>query len=262
MLAMAIEAEGVTVRRMGRVVLDAISLRIADGERVSVIGPNGAGKSTLMAALAGLLPLAAGTVRLDDRPMSRLRRREIARRIAYVPQSHDGYLGFRVREVIETGRYAHVEPLTPLGPQDHQAVAEAVATCGLGDLLDRPVDTLSGGERQKVWLAAALAQRSTMLLLDEPTSALDPAHQVELIRIINAFAAGGGTLVVICHDLNLPLALGGRVIALQAGRLNFDEPVAALEDTERLGRLFNTRFELHHGTEGRSRSIHPVVTEP
>ena len=107
--------------------------------------------------------------------------------------------------------------------------------------------------------------KSTLLhvlgLLDEPTSALDPAHQVELIRIMQTFAAAGGTLVVICHDLNLSLALGGRVVALQAGRLCFDEPVAALEDTERLGRLFGTRFEIHRGAEGRSLSLHPVVTE-
>ncbi len=262
MARMAIEAEAVTVRRLGRVVLQDVSLRIADGDRVSVIGPNGAGKSTLMATLAGLLPVAGGTVRLDGRPIARLRRREIARRIAYVAQTHDGYLGFRVREVVESGRYAHVEPLTPLGPQDRQAVDDAVAACALADLLDRPVDTLSGGERQKVWLAAALAQQSPLLLLDEPTSALDPAHQVELIRIMQTFAAAGGTLVVICHDLNLSLALGGRVVALQAGRVCFDEPVAALEDPERLERLYGTRFEIHRGPEGRSLSLHPVVTEP
>jgi len=254
---MAIDADHLTIERLHRPVLRNVSLRITGGEVVSVIGPNGAGKSTLMAALLGLLPVAEGAVRLDGVPIERLPRRQVARRIAYVPQVHDGYLGFTVREIIEAGRYAHLEPLDPLSPEDHEKVKSAAAATGVEPLMDRTVDTLSGGERQKVWIAAALAQATPILFLDEPTSALDPAHQVELIRIMRAFIGSGGhTLVVISHDLNLPLALGGRVLALRDGAVAFDEPVETLLDTSRLENLFGTHFVLHRNPAGDGASIH------
>jgi len=255
-LSADLEVEGLTVQRLRRLVLRDVSLRIEKGQCVSIIGPNGAGKSTLMAAMLGLLPAAGGTVTLDGTPIGRLPRREIARRIAYVPQIHDGYLGFCVRDVIESARYAHVEPLDPLTEADRQAIVAAVSATGVGPLLERTVDTLSGGERQKVWIAAALAQQSPMLFLDEPTNALDPAHQVELIRIMRRFAADGNTLMVICHDLNLALALGGRVVALREGAIFFDEPVTVLHKTDRLAELFGTSFVLHHDGDGTAVSIH------
>lgn len=247
---MTIEAEKLTIRRLGRTVLQDVSLQINDGECVSIIGPNGAGKSTLMAGLLGLIPAASGDVSLNGAPLGRLSRREIARRVAYVPQIHEGYMGFRVRDVVETGRYAHVRPLDPLSEVDHRAIAEAVEACRIGDLLDRTVDTLSGGERQKVWIAAALAQQAPAMFLDEPTNALDPAHQAELIRIMRHLAGGTRTLVVICHDLNLPIALGGRVVAIREGRVVLDGGVEMLLDTARLRELFGADFVLHRGEEG------------
>ncbi len=255
---MPIEADNLTVQRLGRTVLDGVSLRIADGDCVSVIGPNGAGKSTLMMAMLGLLPAAGGSVRLDGEPLARFSRRQIARRIAYVPQIHDGYLGFRVRDVVESGRYAHLDPLEPLGEADQRAVDAAVRAAGIVDLLDRPVETLSGGERQKVWIAAAFAQESPTLFLDEPTSALDPAHQADLIAMMQHHWRKRHAIVVICHDLNLPLALGGRVLALRQGKIAFDEPVQVLEDTARLQSLFGTPFDVHRGPEGEM-SVHVRV---
>jgi len=250
-----IEADRLMVERLGRAVLRGVSVRIADGERVSVIGPNGAGKSTLMASLAGLLPIAGGSVRMNGTAIHRFKRRDIARQLAYVPQIHDGYMGFRVRDVVEAGRYAYLEPLAALGRQDREAVDEAVAACRIGNLMERCVATLSGGERQKAWIAAALAQQTQMLFLDEPTNALDPAHQVDLIRIMRDFAGAGRTLLVICHDLNLALALGGRVVALRSGSVFFDESADVLRDTGRLSELFGTSFDLHRGSDGRSVSI-------
>ncbi len=255
---MTIEAEKLTIRRLGRTVLQDISLRINDGECLSVIGPNGAGKSTLMAGLLGLLPAVSGRVYLDGKPIGQLSRREIARRVAYVAQIHDGYMGFPVRDVVEAGRYAHIRPLDPLSEADRKAVSEAVEACRIGDLLDRTVDTLSGGERQKVWIAAALAQQAPAMFLDEPTNALDPSHQAELIRIMRRLAGGSHTLMVICHDLNLPLTLGGRVVAIRGGRVAFDGPVESLLDTARLRGLFGTEFELHR-SEGGGTSIHLKV---
>ncbi len=253
---MTLEADRLVVRRLGVTVLREVSVRIGAGGCVSIIGPNGAGKSTLMMALAGLLRADGGHVRIEGRPIDRFRRRDIARRLAYVPQIYEGYLGFTVRDVIEAGRYAHLDAMASPGEADGRAVAQAVRACRVEAFLDRPVETLSGGERQKVWIAAALAQQTPTLLLDEPTNALDPAHQSDVVRILRALSREGRTLVVICHDLNLSLALGGRVLALREGAVFFEEPVEALRDTARLERLFGTPFDLHHGA-GSSFSLHP-----
>lgn len=239
-----------TVHRLRRLVLRDVSLRIGDGDCICIIGPNGAGKSSLMAALLGLLPVSGGSVLLDGTPINRLSRRAVARRVAYVPQIHEGYMGFRVREVVESGRYAYLDPLDSLSEEDHQAIRGAVEACRIESLLDRPLDTLSGGERQKVWIAAALAQQTSILFLDEPTNALDPAHQAELIRIMRTFSAAGKTLLVICHDLNLPLMLGGRVLALRDGQAVFTGPVEALLDTDRLREIFHTDFVTHGSADG------------
>ncbi len=252
---MTIRADGLSVKRLGRAVLHGVSIRIDPGECVSVIGPNGAGKSTLMAALLDLVPASDGDVQLNGEPIRKLSRRRIARQIAFVPQLHEGYLGFRVRDVVESGRYAYVDPLSPLSQEDHSAVDAAVDACRISQLLERTVDTLSGGERQKVWIAAALAQQTPVLFLDEPTNALDPAHEIDLIRIMRRFAEAGNTLLVICHDLNLPLALGGRVIALKQGRVFFDEPVEFLHQTARLADLFDTPFVLHRQIDGDALSV-------
>lgn len=256
---MPIEADQLSVSRLGRLVLRDVSLRVDDGQCVSIIGPNGAGKSTLMSALLGLLPVDGGTVRLDGTPIGKLPRRAIARRVAYVPQIHEGYLGFAVRDVIEAGRYAHVDPLSPLSAADHQAVVSAAEATHVADLLDRPVDTLSGGERQKVWIAAAMAQASPILFLDEPTNALDPAHQAELIRLMRKLHVGGKTLLVICHDLNVPLALGGRVIAVRDRGIAFEGAVETLLDVDLLRRIYDTDFALHRGPNDKTWSIQLAI---
>jgi len=253
---MQIQADQITVKRLGRTVLHDVSLRIQPGECISIIGPNGAGKSTLMATLLGLLPTMGGAVTLNNTPICKLARRQIARFVAYVPQLHDGYLGFRVREVIESGRYPYVDPLEPLSENDRRAIAAAIAATGVEPLLERTVETLSGGERQKVWIAAALAQETPALFLDEPTNALDPSHQAELIRIMRRFSSAGNTLIVICHDLNLALALGGRVLALRNGQVYFDESVEVLQQTDRLGELFGTPFSLHYSSDQSATSLH------
>jgi len=252
---MVIAAENLTIERLGRTVLRDVSLSIAAGDCVSIIGPNGAGKSTLLAALLGLLPARSGRVLIDGEVVTRIPRRTLGARIAYVAQSHDGFLGFPVDEVVASGRYCHHHPLDALTDADRRAIADAIKATRIEPLLDRTVDTLSGGERQKVWIAAALAQQTPALLLDEPTNALDPAHQADLVGIMRAYAAAGNTLVVVCHDLNLPLALGGRVVALKDGAVFMDGGVGDVRDTQRLKQLYETGFVLHRGDDD-SVSIH------
>ncbi len=252
---MPLEAQGLQITRGDRTILRDVTLSIGAGECISIVGPNGAGKSTLMEALLGLIPISNGNITLDGEPIHRLPRRQIALRIAYVPQQHDGYLGYTVRDVVEGGRYAHHQPLDAFNPEDDDVITTAVTAVRIGDLLERRMDTLSGGERQKAWIAAALAQQTSMLFLDEPTTALDPAHQADLIRIMRDYARSGKTLLVICHDLNLPLALGGRVIGLAGQRIVFDDRTECLLDLPRINDLFGTRFALHQAPTGSAHSI-------
>ncbi len=241
---MSIVAEKIEVRRAARTILRDVSVRLAEGECACIVGPNGAGKSTLMLAMAGILPATSGRTLLDEKPMSRWSRREAARHLAYVPQAYEGYPGFRVRDVLAAARFAHLHPLAATGTRDEQVIAEQVAACELGELTERTIGTLSAGERQKVWLAAALVQEPRFLLLDEPTSALDAKYVAVLVRLLREQQSRGRGVLVICHDLNVAAALGGRIVALQAGRVVFDGATEAFLDTEHLARVFGVSFHL------------------
>jgi len=241
---MRVEVEDVWVRRNGAEVLKGVSLAADSGEAVAIVGPNGAGKTTLLLAVLGLLRPQRGRVRVGGEPVARLSRKEVARRVAYVPQFYEGYTGFRVIDVVVSGRYAWLDPVSPAGPDDRRAVAEALEACDLVGMEQRTVGSLSGGERQKVWLAAALAQGSPILLLDEPTNSLDPRHQAELVRLVRRQVADGKTVLVVCHDLNLPAMLGARVLALKAGSVVFSGSAEQFAEVSRLREIFETDFAL------------------
>jgi iron complex transport system ATP-binding protein len=223
-------------------VLQGVSLNIDGGQTVTLVGPNGAGKTTLLLGMLGLLPTEAGGIALDGEPIGTLPRRQIARRIAYVPQIYEGFLGFRVRDIVETGRYAHLDPLDAMRAADRDAIEAAIDRCDIRSLLDRTADTLSSGERQKVWIAAAVAQESPALFLDEPTNSLDPKHQAELVRLLRDLAKAGKTLVIVSHDLNLPAMLGARVVAMKQGRIAFDGTADAFLAPDKLHEVFETEF--------------------
>ncbi len=241
---MILEAKSLSVRRGGREVLAGVDLRIEGPGCTAIVGPNGAGKTTLLQTLLGLLPPDAGAVRVGGRDVRDIRHREMARLAAYVPQNVEGFGGFSVRDVVAAARYPHVHPLAPLSKADAAAVNAALDQCGLTGLADRTLHTLSGGERQKAWVAAALAQEAPLMLLDEPAAALDPRFQAELIGLIRRLAAEGRTLLVVAHDLNFAAATSGRIIALRGGCVAYDGPTAAFLTAERLESVFDTRFIL------------------
>jgi len=254
---MYLEAENICVDRAGRRVVDGVSLRLEPGQCLAVVGPNGAGKTTLMQALLGLLPLADGQVRLNGEAMGHLSRRQIARRVAYLPQNYEGYLGFRVRAVVETGRYAYRGAVQPWDETDREAIDQALEQCRLVHLQDRTVEALSGGERQKVWLAAALAQQTPAMFLDEPTSALDPKHQAELIELILTQLRAGKTVMMSWHDLNLAAMLTWRVLALRDGCKAFEGPVGQFFDPSLLREIFDADFDLmRSASPGRQMRVH------
>ena len=240
--------------RHRRQVLGPVDLDVLRGECLVVVGPNGAGKTTLLRCLTGLLRPTAGELRYEGRSFATLSRRELARRIAYVPQIRPASVPLSVEEVVLLGRYPYLTPLQ-LAPrrEDFAAVDAALALVGIEDLRRRPVDELSGGERQAAFIAAALAQESELLVLDEPTIHLDARHQRDLaellLRLLRRSTEAGRTVVIATHDLNLASLLGDRLLALAAGRVLACGTPSQILEPGLLEKLFRARFEIVRGGE-------------
>ena len=197
-----------------------VSLAVHAGEIVALVGPNGSGKSTLLAGLARELPPRSGQLRFAGVPGDTIPRRRFARRVARLPQEPAAPEGMTVEALVANGRHPHVGPLAPLAPADRAAIRAALQALDLVDLRARKVETLSGGERRRAWLAMVLAQEPELLLLDEPTAALDLRHQWEVLEILARLNRERGlTLVVSLHDLGQAAGLAHRLAILHRGRL-------------------------------------------
>jgi iron complex transport system ATP-binding protein len=200
-------------------VLDGVSLSIARGTIVGILGPNGSGKTTLLKLLAGVLRPDAGGVRLEGVEIGAMPRAAVARRIAIVPQETHPAFEYTVIEMVLMGRYPHLGAFAIEGPDDMRLAREALAATGTSGLESRNFDTLSGGEKQRVVIAAALAQAADVLLLDEPTASLDLAYQLEIAALVMRLHRDrGGTVVLSTHDLNLAAALCDTVVMMREGR--------------------------------------------
>jgi iron complex transport system ATP-binding protein len=243
--------ERLCVERGGRQILHDVDLEIETGQCVSLIGPNGSGKTTLMLTLLGLLSPASGSVRVDGREVGRLPPRVRGRFASYVPQTVERLPGFSIYEVVASGRFPHVAPLRPLSNADREHVEAALEMCGLTDLASRRIDSISGGERQKTLIAAAVAQDAQVMFLDEPNTALDPGYQIELVRLLQRWHTRRRGLVLISHELSLPAVLGGRVVALCEGRVVMDGDAEDTLTPDRLSEVYGAAFEVLETADGR-----------
>lgn len=225
-----VAATGVVAGYGTREVLHGCDLAVDAGEVVAVVGPNGAGKSTIVRVLAGLVRPRDGEVTVGGRRLATLSRAEIAREVAVVPQAFETLFPFTVREIVALGRTARLDAFGRGSADDREAIARAISALDLESLADRPIDAISGGERQRVVLAMALAQETPVLLLDEPTVHLDPAHQLATMRLVGRLARERGLAVLaVVHDLNLA-ALADRIVVVADGRVVRDgDPLAVLE---------------------------------
>jgi iron complex transport system ATP-binding protein len=216
-----LEARALAVRYPGAAAraLDGVSLKVEPGRLVAVAGPNGGGKTTLVRALLGHLPLEAGDALLDGRPVRGWKAGEVARGVGVVSQREEIVFPLTVRQTVLLGRYPHLGPMSAEGPADHAAVAAALRRCDMEPLAERRVDTLSGGEWQRVRVARALAQEPRILVLDEPTAALDVRHEMELFELIRVLVNDGLAGLVITHQLNLAARFADRVVLLAGGRV-------------------------------------------
>ncbi|MGC0370561.1 ABC transporter ATP-binding protein [Microbacterium sp. SLBN-111] len=211
---MTLQARDVRWTRGGALVIDGVSLRPVPGATVGLLGPNGSGKSSLLRLLQGASRPDAGEVLLDDTPLPKLPRREIARSVAVVTQHAETDADITVRDVVRLGRTPHRPMWGGARTDDDTAVEEALACVGLTDKADRYWHTLSGGERQRAQIARALAQRPRELLLDEPTNHLDIRHQLDILALVAALPV---TSVVALHDLNLAATYCDQVVVLRRG---------------------------------------------
>ncbi|MEO6529834.1 MAG: ABC transporter ATP-binding protein [Specibacter sp.] len=204
----------------GRQISTGLEVVIPPGSFTAIIGPNACGKSTLLRALSRLLKPTAGDVLLEGRDIHSYKTRDVARRLALLPQQSSAPDGITVADLVARGRFPHQGLLRQFSAADKTKVAEAMAATGVTDLADRSVGELSGGQRQRVWLALALAQDTPVLLLDEPTTFLDISHQLEVLRLCRRLhRTGDYTLVTVLHDLALAFRFADHVIAMKGGRI-------------------------------------------
>ncbi|WP_194860853.1 heme ABC transporter ATP-binding protein [Dietzia sp. SYD-A1] len=212
-----VSAEGVTVRLGGRTLLDSVDLEIYAGEVLALVGPNGAGKSTLLGVVAGDTHPDAGRTVLDGRDLRRWRLGDLARRRALLTQANAVAFPFTVREIVAMGRAPWAA--RPEGDHDEEVIEESLAATDTAHLRSRTFPTLSGGEKARVSLSRALAQRAGVLLLDEPTAAVDLRHQEVVLELARTVADAGGAVVVVLHDLELAAAWSDRLVMISDGRI-------------------------------------------
>ncbi len=238
-----IQLDNVGFAIAGKCILAGVSATVAAGEFVSIIGPNGAGKTTLLKCLNRILPGASGRIAVAGAPLASYTQAQLARQIAYVPQAEGRQVDFTVFEFVMLGRYPHLSPFSSIRLDDERVVWEALQATDMAAFADRLLDTLSGGERQKAFIAAALAQQAPILVLDEPTSFLDPHHQDEILGLLRRLNRDAGvTIVSVTHDLNGAALVSDRLLGLRDGRVVLDGPPAAVMTRAGLAQVYEADF--------------------
>lgn len=216
----ALRAQAIQAGYGKRSILAEVDLEVQRGAITALIGPNGSGKSTLLKVCTKLLAPRGGAVLLDGQDIAQLSTREMAKRLAILPQGPVAPANLTVRDLVEQGRYAQVGPFRMLRQQDHAAITRSIELVGLTAFTDRDVDTLSGGERQRAWLALALAQETAILALDEPTTFLDIGHQLEVLELVRELNQEQGlTVLMVLHDLNHAASFSDHLVVLNHGQI-------------------------------------------
>lgn len=250
----SLQVQQVSFSYLDGLVLHNINLSIKAGEMVGLLGPNGSGKTTLIKLASGVLKPGQGEIKLDGSKLSQLSRKSIARSIAVVPQQFNIPFAFTATEVVMLGRTPFFRAFAEEGEVDKQFVSNALALVSISDLKERRFDELSGGERQKVILAMALAQQPKLLLLDEPTVHLDITHQVEILELVRRLNVERGlTVIAAMHDLNLASLYFDRLILLKEGRVSADGTPAQVLTEDGIREVFSASVKVEP---------HPVTGVP
>lgn len=255
-----ISVSGLGLRAGQKTLLSDVTFEVRAGEFVAVLGPNGAGKTTLLRTLAGVLSPGNGSVRFGEAEISQMHGAQRARALAHIASEEIFIDQLAVRDVVATGRYAHHRWWEwRREPDDDRIIDGALRQVGMQAFADRPFSTLSSGERQRVWLALALAQEAPMLLLDEPTSHLDVRAAQEILQLLRSQVRTGKSIVCVLHDINEAAQFADRIMLLGGGEmLAFDEPQRVLTSPA-LQRAYGIRMEFARTSDGALR-VFPAGT--
>lgn len=257
----AIEIEDLNFAISGKQILQGISFSVTPGQKLFIVGPNGAGKTTLLRCLSRIITGWRGRIKVKDISLKTYSQKELAKILTYVPQSLGDDIQFTVRQFVLMGRYPHLSPFSVVGPDDEKIVRQAMETTKTDCFAERPMATLSGGEKQQVSIAAAVAQQAEIFLLDEPATHLDYRHQRDihsLLAQINRMYQT--TIICVTHDLNSALLSADTIIALKDGKIIFNGTAEKIMNSQILEQIYSKEFEFtNHPVTGQKIIVPDVI---
>ena len=240
-------------------VLHGVGAKLHSGDFLGLIGPNGCGKSTLLRTVTGVLPLFEGTIYLNGNDIRQMRRRELARQMAVVPQEISRDFAFTVAEIVAMGRHPYLGRFRRPGRDDEAMVDRAMQLTDIGELAGRSMRELSGGERQRVIIARALAQAPDLLLLDEPTNHLDINHQVEVFDLLHQLNQDQGlTILCVTHDLNFAAEYCAQLALMHEGRIIAGGSPAVVLTSEMIAAVYGVEVIIEEGEIGSGPRVVPI----
>lgn len=246
-----LSASDLAIGHGGKALIRGINLRLEAGRILCLLGPNGAGKTTLFRTLLGLIPPLSGRIMLGGDPLSRLSRVQIATRLAHVPQSLTTPFAFTVLDIVLMGAAARLGPFARPGPHEHQKATTALARLGIADLAQAEITRLSGGQRQLVLIARALAQEATVLIMDEPTASLDFANRIHVANAIRQLAAEDTAIILSSHDPDQAAALADDALLLNRSGVIASGLAHDALTAENLSRLYGIPVQRQRSANGR-----------
>ncbi|MBP2623370.1 ABC transporter ATP-binding protein [Streptococcus oricebi] len=240
-----IRAQAIQVAYEQKTIIDNLDCQLASRQITTIIGSNGCGKSTLLKALTRILPTKAGQVLLDGKDLAQLATKDVAKKLALLPQTMEASEGITVYDLVSYGRFPHQSGLGRLTPEDRKQIAWAMQATSIEDFADWPVDGLSGGQRQRVWIAMALAQDTETIFLDEPTTYLDLNHQLEILELLEELnQKKQKTIVMVLHDLNLAARFSQQLIAMKEGQIKYQGGVEEIMTPAILEDIFQIQAQI------------------
>ena len=227
------------------IIIDDLSIEMRQGKITTIIGPNGCGKSTLLKSMSRILEPKQGQILLDGKNIFSIPTKDLAKELAFLPQSQDIINGLTVFELISYGRYPYQKGMGKLSENDLNAIDEAMALTQVQSLKNRTIDQLSGGQRQRVWIAMSLAQETDKIFLDEPTTYLDIAHQLDVLHLLKHLnEKEGKTIVMVLHDINQAAFFSDDIIAIKEGQIFKSGKAEEVISKEMIQDVFNVNVDI------------------
>lgn len=255
---MAIEVKGLKVGYDDTIIIPNMNLSLPKGKLSIIIGSNGCGKSTLLKSIGRILKPYSGEIKLDGASIKKMAPKEIAKKMAILPQNPVVPQKISVKELVTFGRYPYQKAFSSLSKEDHEIIEWAMKETDTFDLRDRDVNQLSGGQRQRVWIAMTLAQKTDIMILDEPTTYLDMAHQLEVLTLLRKInQKNQTTIVIVMHELNLAAKFADHLIGLHKGQLIFEGRPVDVITKDNLKKIYKIDAKIDMSANG----AYPVCTD-